>query len=70
MIKIGFQRKNDNSSLNIKEGPDKKIILDEIFVDDTLFRGNDNLQIFLEEMSKYFEMSMFGKINFFVWLQI
>ena len=27
LIKIGFQRTNDNSNLYIKEGPDKKIVL-------------------------------------------
>ena len=35
LLQIGFQRTNDNSSLYIKEGPDKKIVLAEIFVDDT-----------------------------------
>ena len=71
MIKFSFQRINDNSSLYIKEGPDKKVVLAEIFVDDTLFIGNDDLcKEFLEEMSKEFEMSMFGKIKFFVGLQI
>ena len=32
LIKISFQRKNNNSSLYIKEGLDKKIVLAEIFV--------------------------------------
>ena len=40
LIQIGFQRTNDNNSLYIKEGPDKKIVLVEIFMDDTLFIGN------------------------------
>ena len=43
LIQIGFQRTNDNSSLYIKEGPNKKIELAKIFVDDTLFTGNDEL---------------------------
>ena len=43
LIQIGFQRTIDNSSLYIKEGPDNKIVLAEIFVDDTLFIGNDDL---------------------------
>ncbi|MDF3681047.1 hypothetical protein P3S38_29160 [Enterobacter hormaechei] len=43
----------------------------EIFVDDTLFIGNDDLcKIFFVEMSKAFEMSMFGEIKFFVGLQV
>ena len=43
LIHIGFQRTNDNNSLYIKEGPDNKIVLAEIFVDDTLFIWNDDL---------------------------
>ena len=69
MVQIGFQRTNDNSSLYIKEGPDKKIVLAKIFVDENLFTRNDELcKEFLEEMSKEFEMSMFGEIQFFVGL--
>ena len=61
LMKIGFQRENDNNDLYIKESPDKKIVLAKIFVDDTLFTGNDDLyKAFSEEMSKEFEMSMFG----------
>ena len=53
LVQIGFQRTNDNNSMYIKEGPDKKIVLAEIFVDDTLFIGNDELcKEFLEEMRK------------------
>ena len=44
-------------------------MLAEIFIDDTLLKGNDDLcKAFLEEMSKEFEMSMFGEIKFFVGL--
>ena len=71
LLQIGFQRTNDNNGLYIKEGPDNKIVLVEIFVDDTLFIGNDDLcKAFLEQMNKEFEMSMFGEIKFFVGLQI
>ena len=71
LIQIGFQRTNDNSSLYIKEGLDNKIVLTEIFVDDTLFMGNDDkCKEFSELMNKEFEMSMFGEIEFFVGLQI
>ena len=46
-------------------------MLAEIFVDDTLFTGNDDLcKAFSEEMSKEFEISMFGDIKFFISLQI
>ena len=71
LIQIGFQRTNDNSSLYIKEGQDNKIVLAEIFVDDTIFTGNDDLcKEFLEKLNKEFEMSMFGEIKFFVGLHI
>ena len=39
LIQIYFQRTNDNSGWYIKEGPNNKIVLAEIFVDDTLFTG-------------------------------
>ena len=34
---IRFQRTNHKNSLYVKEGSDKKIVLEEIFMDDTLF---------------------------------
>ena len=43
LVNIGFQRKNDNNNLYIKEGLDKKIEMVEIFIDDTLLTGNDEL---------------------------
>ena len=53
LIQIGFQRPNDNNSLYIKEGLDNKSVLVEIFVDDTLLIGNDDLcKEFLEKMNK------------------
>ena len=71
LIQIGFQRTNDNNSWYIKEGPDNKIVLAKIFVDDTIFTGNDDLcKEFSKQMNKEFEMSMFGEIKFFVALQI
>ena len=51
LISIGFQRTNDNNSLYTKEGPDNKIVLVEIFMDDTLFTRNDDLcKEFSEQM--------------------
>ena len=67
LIRIGFQRTNDNSSLYIKEELDKKIVLLQIFVDDTFFTRNDDLcKYFSKEISKEFEMSMFGEIKLFI----
>ena len=65
----GIFRINDNNSLYIKKGPFKKILLAEIFVDDTLFTGNDDLcKTISEEMSKEFEMSMFREIKILCWI--
>ena len=61
LTKIGFIRINDNNSLYIKDGPKNKILLAEIFVADIIFIGNDDLcKVFSEEMSREFEMSLFG----------
>ena len=69
LIQIGFLRTNDNNSLYIKEGLDKTIVLVEIFVDDTLFIGNDDLcKSFLEEMSKEFYLTKNGHIKLFIHL--
>ena len=65
LIQIGFQRTNDNNSLYIKQGPNNKIVLVEIFVE-----NDDECREFLEQMSKEFEISMFGEIKLFVGLQI
>ena len=52
LIKISFQITNDNHNMYIKEGPNKKIVLADIFVNDTLFIGNDDLyKAFSKEMS-------------------
>ena len=42
-----------------------------IFVDDIIFRGNDEASDkFVDEMKNEFEMSMIGEIKFFLGLQI
>lgn len=43
LMKIVVKRINDKSNLHIKEGLDKKILLADIFMDDTLFTWNDDL---------------------------
>lgn len=41
------------------------------YVDDMIFGGNEEMcKKFAEEMQKYFEMLMFGEMNFFFGLQI
>ena len=66
LVKIGFERTEDNNNLYMKIEKGKGIFLFEFFVDDIIFGGQDVLwQIKLE-----FEMSMFGEIKFFVGLQV
>ena len=53
------------------KGQITRFYLAKIFVDDTLFTGNDDqFKEFSEKMNKEFEMSMFGEIKFFFGLQI
>ena len=71
LVKIVFEKKNDNSHLYLKTKKGKGILFAEIFVDDIIFGGQDQLcKNFSQEMMSEFEMSMFGEIIFLVDLQI
>ena len=55
LLKIGFKNTNDNRNLYIKEGPNGKILLEKIFVDDIIFGGHKILcKSFGEEMRNEF----------------
>ena len=41
LVKIGFERTDDNNNLYIKIKKGKDIMLSEIFVDDIIFGGKD-----------------------------
>ena len=70
-MKIGFEKKVDNSNLYIKEEKGKYILISKIFVDDIIFGGKDFLRKdFSDQMKHEFEMSMFGEIKFFVGLHV
>ena len=43
LVKIGFERTNDNSNLHIKIEKGKDILLSKIFVIDIIFGGQDDL---------------------------
>ena len=69
LVKIGFERTDDNSNMYLKTKKGKLILPSEIFVDDIIFEGQHTLcKTFANEMKKEFEMSMFGEIKFFVGL--
>ena len=71
LVKIGFERTDDNNNMYIKLEEGKDILILEIFVDDIIFGGKDALRKdFSDKMKHEFEMSMFGEIKFFVGLQV
>jgi hypothetical protein len=71
LMKIGFERTDDNNNLYMKIEKAKGILLSKIFFDDIIFGGQDALcKAFANEMKQEFEMSMFGEINFFLGLQV
>ena len=71
LVKIGFERTDDNSNLYMEIDKDKGILISEIFVDDIMFGGQDALcKDFANQMKQEFEMSMYEEIKFFVELQL
>ena len=71
LVKIEFERTDDNSNPYIKKEKRKDILISKIFVDDIIFGGKDVLcKDFSDQMKHEFEMSMFGEIKFFVGLQV
>ena len=71
LIKIGFEKIDDNNNLYLKTEGGKGILLAEIFFDDIIFGGPNALcKTFANEIKKEFEMCMFGEIKFFVGLQV
>ena len=64
LVSIGFLRTNDNSSLYIKEGPQKKRLLEKIFVGDILFTVHDDLcKAFSEQWERNLKCLCFVKSN-------
>ena len=53
LVKIGFERNDDNNNLYLKTKKEKGILLFEFFVDDIKFGGQDTLcKSFANEMKK------------------
>jgi hypothetical protein len=69
--KQGYKKGNTDSNLYIKEEGDSLVII-EIYVDDIIFGSDDDnvSKHFVECIQKEFEMSMLGKMNFLLGLQI
>lgn len=53
LVKIGFERKNDNSNLCLKTSKNNEVLLSKVFVDDIIFGGKEALcKSFADEMKK------------------
>ena len=71
LVKIGFEKNDDNRNIYSKTKKGKGILLSKFIVDDIIFGGQDTLcKAFENEMNKEFEISMLREINFFVGLQV
>ena len=71
MVKIGFERIDDNNNMYIKSEEGKDILISKIFLDAIMFGGKDALsKDFVDKIKHEFGMSMFGEIKFFVGLQV
>ena len=71
LLKIGFERIDDNNNLYMKTKKGKGILLSKFFVDDIIFGGQNALcKDFANQMKLEFEITMFGEIKFFVGLQV
>ena len=71
LVKIIFEKIDDNNNLYLKTKGGKGILLANFFVDDIIFGGQNALcKAFTNEMKKELEMYMFGEIKFFVGLQL
>ena len=65
LVKIRFERTDDNNNLYMKTMKGKSILLSKIFFDDIIFGGQDALcKDFANQMKQEFEMSMFGEKKF------
>jgi hypothetical protein len=71
LLKSGFKKGSVDSTLFIKH-EDGEIVLIQIYVDDIIFGSTspDLCKFFENIMTKVFNMSMMGEINFFLGLQV
>jgi hypothetical protein len=65
-----FERGFDQTLFLLRQGRD--ILIVQVYVDDIVFGGSSNYLVtrFSEDMSREFEMSMMGELQFFLGLQI
>ena len=64
LVKIGFERTNDNKNLYIKIEKGKDILLSEFFVDDIIFGGQDVLcKDFANQMNMNLKFQCLVRLN-------
>jgi hypothetical protein len=71
LFERGFEMgKVDQTLFLLRQGRD--ILIVQVYVDDIVFGGSSNSLVarFVEDMSREFEMSMMGELQFFLGLQI
>jgi hypothetical protein len=71
LFERGFEMaKVELALLLLRQGKD--ILIVQVYVDDIVFGGSSNSLVarFIEDMSREFEMSMMGELQFFLGLQI
>jgi hypothetical protein len=69
LFERGFEmRKVDQSLFLLRQGRD--ILIVQVYMDDIVFGGSSNSHVARFDMSKKFEMSMMGELQFFLGLQI
>jgi hypothetical protein len=71
LFERGFEMgKVDQTLFLLRQGKD--ILIVQVYVDDIVFGGSSNSIVarFAEDMSREFEMSMMGELQFFLGLQI
>jgi hypothetical protein len=71
LFERGFEMgKVDQTLFLLRQG--REILIVQVYEDDIVFGGSSNSLVarFAEDMSREFEMSMMGELQFFLWLQI
>jgi hypothetical protein len=71
LFERGFEmRKVDQTLFLLRQG--KEILIVQVYMDDIVFGGSSNSLVarFAKDMSREFEMSMMGELQFFLGLQI
>jgi hypothetical protein len=71
LFERGFEMGKVNQTLFLQR-QDRDILIVQVYMDDIVFGGSSNSLVarFAEDMSREFEMSMMGELQFFLVLQI